>query len=170
MTLYKHLQHTLPLYKGIHPILQLRLIDDNFGIFNGTLEKLKSWILFLNNSHPTITFTIDSSPSHIPFLDTLVYLVNNKLHIRLYKKPTDNKQFLHFSSEHPYDTKRAIPYTQAIRYKRIILDPQILKDEINFLKQKFTSRSYPPHIVQRAIELEILQSLGGLYDGMALIV
>jgi len=61
ITLYKHLQHTLPLYKGIQPILQLRLIDDIFGIFNGTLEQLKSWITFLNNSHSTIKFTIDSS-------------------------------------------------------------------------------------------------------------
>jgi len=130
------------LYKGILPILQLRLIDDIFGIFNGTLEQLKLWITFLNNSHPTITFTIDSSPSHIPFLDTLVYLVNNKLHIRLYKKPTDIKQFLHFSSEHPYHTKRAIPYDHAIRYKRIIQDPQIFFEEFNFLKQKFISRNY----------------------------
>jgi len=77
ITLYKHLQHTFPLNKGILPILQLRLIDDIFGIFNGTLEQLKSCILLLNNSHPTIKFTIDSSPTNIPFFDTIVYLVSN---------------------------------------------------------------------------------------------
>jgi len=93
ITLYKHLQHTFPLNKGILPILQLRLIDDIFGIFNGTLEQLKSCILLLNNSHPTIKFTIDSSPTHIPFPDTLVYLVNNKLHICSYK----NQQILNNS-------------------------------------------------------------------------
>jgi len=48
ITLYKHLQKTLPLNTGIHPFLQLRLIDDIFGLYNGTELELRSWVSFLN--------------------------------------------------------------------------------------------------------------------------
>jgi len=91
ITLYKHLQKNLPKYLYKSPSLQVRLIDDIFGLFTGTVDELKSWVAFLNASHPTIKFTVEMSNTHIPFLNTYVYIKNNTLITKLYKKPTDNK-------------------------------------------------------------------------------
>jgi len=82
----------------------------------------------------------------------LVYINNNKLQTKLYKKPTDNKQYLLYSSEHPLHVKNSIPYAQAIRYKRIIEDPTILVDELKNLKQSFISRHYPTNIIDAALD------------------
>jgi hypothetical protein len=151
ITLFKHLQKRLPKYTGKQPLLQLRLIDDVFGLFEGSQEELLGWVKYLNDCHPTIKFTIEISKTEIPFLDTLVYVDNGKIKTKLYKKPTDNKQYLHFDSEHPQHVKNAIPYAQALRYRRIIEDDDLLDVELNKLQTNFLARSYPKNVVMQAI-------------------
>lgn len=151
ITLFKHLQKILPNYKGKLPDVQFRLIDDIFGTMHGTDIELHDFVEFLNNSHTSIKFTVESSKSEIPFLDTLVYIDNNKIKTRLYKKPTDNKQYLHYSSEHPTHMKNSIPYAQALRYRRIIEDDNILDLELSKLTDSFASRGYPERILNDAI-------------------
>jgi hypothetical protein len=152
ITLYKHLNKILKDYPKTLPLIQLRLIDDIFGIWGGTEEELLEWVQFLNNSHTSIKFTLEFSKIEIPFLDTLVYIDNNKIKTKLYKKPTDNKQYLHFNSEHPAHIKKAIPYAQALRYRRIIEDDEILKLELDKLKSNFISRNYPVNILDTALD------------------
>ena len=152
ITLYKHLQNIHAHYSGKTPSIQLRLIDDIFGIWSGNEGELENWVTFLNNSHDTIKFTLEHSRQNIPFLDTMVYIENNKVKTKLYKKPTDNKQYLHYNSEHPTHVKNSIPYAQALRYRRIIEDDLILQGELEKLKENFTSRLYPDSIVDSAID------------------
>jgi hypothetical protein len=152
ITLFKHLEKTLQRFTGNTPYLQLRLIDDIFGLYNGTEDELQAWVNFLNNSHPSIKFTVEISTTQLPFLDTLVYLDNNIVKTKLYKKPTDNKQYLLFNSEHPFHVKKSIPYAQAIRYKRIIADNEELHRELNKLKHNFTTRLYPISAINTALE------------------
>jgi hypothetical protein len=137
-------------YSNKKPILQLRLIDDIFGIWSGTKNELLQWVQFLNDSHHSIKFTLETSETDIPFLDTLVYIDNNKIKTKLYKKPTDNKQYLHYDSDHPQHVKNAIPYAQALRYRRIIEDDKILEIELEKLKQNFLDRAYPENVVNSA--------------------
>src|SRR5206468_3717899 len=105
----------------------------------------------LNSSHPTIKFTIDYSSEEIPFLDTLVYIEHNTVKTKLYKKPIDKKQYLHYNSEHPNHMKNSIPYAQALRYKRIISEDTILDKELITLADNFISRGYPQTIVDQQI-------------------
>jgi len=151
ITLHKHLLNISKNHPKTMPFLQLRLIDDIFGVWTGTESELLDWVAFLNNSHTSIKFTLEFSKTEIPFLDTLVYIENNKLKTKLYKKPTDNKQYLHFNSEHPQHVKKAIPYAQALRYRRIIEDDHILLVELQKLKENFIIRQYPEKIVDSAI-------------------
>jgi len=152
ITLHKHLQKATPLFMGKKPDVQLRLIDDIFGLFVGTEMELLQWIDFLNNHHATIKFTFEKSRKEIPFLDTLVYIQDSKIHTTLYKKPTDNKQYLHFNSEHPSHVKKSIPYAQALRYRRIIDDDALLDIELIKLKSSFVARDYPTEEVDKAIK------------------
>jgi len=75
--------------------------------------------------------------------------IDSILH-NIYKK-NDIKKYLLYSSEHPRHMKAAIPYAQALRYKRIIQDPIILDQEFVALRETFVSRGYPIDTVQVAI-------------------
>ena len=55
----------------------------------------------------------------ISFLDTDEYIKNNKLCTKLYRKATDCQTFLNINSEHLKSLKASIPYSQALRIKRI---------------------------------------------------
>ena len=68
---------------------------------------------------------------------------------KLYRKPTDKNLLLHFTSHHPFHLKRNIVYTQALRYKRIISDPQGLKEELRFLWKVFRARGYPNRLIKQ---------------------
>jgi hypothetical protein len=151
ITLYKHLDKIQNKFSGIKPQHCYRLIDDIFGLWLDTKESLLAWFEHLNNSHNTIKFTIEYSFKEIPFLDTLVYIENDTVKTRLYKKPIDKKQYLHYNSEHPYYTKNAIPYAQALRYRRIISEDTILNKELTQLANTFIDRGYPPNKVQQQI-------------------
>jgi len=152
ITLHKHLVNILKTYTGVLPDIQLRLIDDIFGTFTGPETELLEFVAFLNNAHDTIKFTIEFSKKELSFLDTMVYIDKNTIKTKLYTKPTDTKQYLSCNSEHAQHMKTAIPYAQALRYRRIIMDDDILNNELDNLFTNFTARLYPPNIVLNAIE------------------
>ena len=52
-------------------------------------------------------------------IDTQVYIENRKVETDLHVKPTSWHQYLHTKSCHPKHSKTAIPYSQALRIKRI---------------------------------------------------
>ena len=88
-------------------------------IWTERLDHLKIFVDYLNNIHPTIKFTSNHSLTNIPFLDVMVSLNNGTIETDLYTKPTDKHQHLLSSSCHPQHTKKAIPFSLALRIRRI---------------------------------------------------
>ena len=101
------------------PRIWLRFIDDIFMVWNHTREELDKFTTDLNEFHPTIKFTMETSEFGLPFLDTFIYKEDQQLKDRVYHKPTDNKQYLLYTSCHPKQHKDAIPYGLLVRAKRI---------------------------------------------------
>ena len=102
------------------PHTWLRYIDDIFMIWTEGLDNLKIFIDYLNNIHSTIKFTSSHSSTNIPFLGVSVSLTDDgSLSSDLYTKPTDKHQHLLYSSCHPLHTKKAIPFSLALRLRRI---------------------------------------------------
>ena len=88
-----------------------RFIDDILFIFTGSLKELLTLMNNMNEMHPTIKYTFEYSQSQIAFLDTTVYIdQNRKLRTKLYKKPTDRSFLLHNDSHHPKHVKEGIIY------------------------------------------------------------
>ena len=78
-------------------------------IWTEGLDNLKIFIDYLNNIH---------SATNVPFLDVNVSLTNDgNISTDLYTKPTD-KHHLLYSSCHPLHTKKAIPFSLALRLRR----------------------------------------------------
>lgn len=147
--IYMHiwfLKH-LPLYTDTKPDEILRYIDDLFFFWNSTQEKLFKFFNFLNSCHPTIKFKMEFSPSSINFLDTTIIKTKQLIITNIYKKPTDRKKYLHYTSNHPHHVKKAIPFSQVIRYKRIISLPNNFSSEISKLEKSFLDIGYPKRIL-----------------------
>ena len=102
------------------PLLWKQYIDDIFMIWPYGHESLNEFVAHLNRSHETIKFTVETSRTHINFLDVTVSINDNhEIVTSLYTKPTDSHNYLLYSSEHPRHLLRGIPYSQFLRVRRI---------------------------------------------------
>ena len=104
---------------SFQPFIWWRYMDDIFMIWTRSVQDLNTFTSFLNDIHSTMKFTSDFSFTPIPFLDVSVSLDNDKIVTDVYTKPTDKHQYLLHSSCHPIHTKRAIPFSLALRLRRI---------------------------------------------------
>jgi hypothetical protein len=128
-----------------------RFVDDIFLCWLLELQQLNQFVIRLNNFHESIKFEVETSTTSVHFLDTLVYVEDGLLKTKVFTKPSDRKQYLAYNSSHPKHIKTAIPYSQAIRYKRIISDESILISELNTLKTKFLHRGYPERLINSGL-------------------
>ena len=99
------------------PIIWKRFIDDIFLVWTHTAHELEVFMNKLNSFHSTIKFTKEVNEYGLAFLDTFVYKEGNQLKTKVYHKPTDNKQYLLYTSCHPKQQKDAIPFSLLIRAK-----------------------------------------------------
>ena len=127
------------------PLIWLRYIDD---VWTHGKTLLQSFLDHLNNYHPTIKFTADWSSETVSFLDTLV---NTQLTTDLHCKPTDTHQYLHWNSCHPQHCKVSIPYSQALRIRRICSQEVDFKRHAEELKGHLNRRGYGRHHMDQAI-------------------
>ena len=90
------------------PLIWKRYIDDIFMIWPHGQESLAKFVTHLNSSHNTIKFTVESSRSHVNFLDVTVS-INDKheLVTSLYTKPTDSHNYLLYFSEYAVFSTRS---------------------------------------------------------------
>ena len=133
------------------PFLWLRYIDDILMVWTHGNEKLESFIAYLNGIHPTIKFTSERSTTSIPFLDVKILLENGKIETDLYCKPTDKHQYLLHSSSHPYHTKKSIPYSLALRLRRICSKDEVFDARSTELERYLTKRGYKNNFVKSQI-------------------
>jgi hypothetical protein len=134
----------------VQPLIWKRYIDDIFAVFNCSEEQLQEFTEWINKLHPTIKLTAESNPNGVPFLDTFVSIRGNKLVTRPHTKPTDTKQYLSPSSCHPPHIIKSIPYSQALRIKRICTDNSTFENELENLRGFFANRGYNTHLVDTA--------------------
>ena len=66
-----------------------------FFIWTGSKEQLIRNLGELNTKHDSIKFKYKISKTSISFLDTEVYIKNNKFFTKIYRKQTDRQSSLH---------------------------------------------------------------------------
>ena len=92
--------------------------DNIFFIWTDSKNQLIIILNDWNTKHNSIKFENKISQSSIIFLDKEVYISNNKLYVKTYRKETDRQNFLHINSEHTISLKNSIHYSQFLRVKR----------------------------------------------------
>ena len=87
-------------------------------MWTGNKKDLMKFLNVLKRKCEYFKFEYQVSKTSIIFLYTDIYIKNNKLYIKIYKK-AELQIFLNINSEHPKSLKASIPYSQALRIKRI---------------------------------------------------
>lgn len=132
-------------------LLYLRYIDDIFIIWTASLKELETFTKEINSIHHSIKFEVQHSTKEINFLDTTAYIKDKKLLTKLYRKPTDRQLYLHNTSYHPPSNKQSIPFSQAIRIKRICSEISELNIALKKLHSSFISRGYSSNNITQQI-------------------
>ena len=133
------------------PLIWLRFIDDIFMVWVHSLDELHEFLEYVNDFHQTIKFTVEQSMQEIHFLDITIYKDDTGLiQTRLYSKPTDAHLYLHYSSGHHKSTKEAIPYSQALRARRICSTDLDFHSALDNMMEHFLKRGYPRRILAAA--------------------
>lgn len=136
----------------VQPDCWFRFIDDIFLLWTAGIDSLNQFLQELNN-FSTLKFTNNSSTSEIIFLDLKIQIQDGVIQTGVHFKPTNHLQYLHFDSNHPKNTKRSIPYSQAIRGKRICSTDKELDEFNDKITNAFIKRGYPKNMVQHQIRL-----------------
>ena len=106
----------------------------------------------INEVHPSIKFDFNFFNKEINFLDTVVYKTQSgKLEIKLYRKESDRQAYLQRKSEHPESLKRSIPFSQALRLRRICSTNNEFQDSCDKLRNKLTERGYKQQEINKGI-------------------
>ena len=122
-------------------------------IWTEGLDNLKIFIDYLNNIHPSIKFTSSHSSTNVSFLDVNVSLTNDgNISTDLYTKPTDKHQHLLYTSCHPLHTKKAIPFSLALRLRRICSTDETF----NLRAAQLTT-----YLLKRRLQMKLCVTRGG---------
>ena len=140
----------------IKPILWKRYIDDILCIWPGPPSELDRFMKYLNQSHPTIKFTHESSTLSVDFLDLTIYkglrhTTSLILDIAPFFKSTNKFQYLEYSSAHPIGTFASLTKGELTRLLRACSDRETYKKVSDKLLLALTERGYPNHLLRKTL-------------------
>ena len=140
---------------SLKPDIYMWYIDDIFGIWTHGPASLHEYLNHVNNEHPSIKFTIESTEDaqSIPFLDTRIKIEpSGKYTTELYIKPMSAGIILHADSAQPWKTKRAVLHSQIRRAIRLSSDDNACQRSIKTIKELFQNNGYNAKTINQAID------------------
>ena len=136
----------------LKPFSWLRFIDDIDMKWTHGRETLEAFLETANSFRPTIRFTAEVSNDKHVFLDTMSHLADDKVAVDLYTKPTDSHQYLLPTSCHPPHCSKNIPFSLALRIRRICSDDETFEKRSKDLCEQLKQRGYQKQVIDQAIE------------------
>ena len=80
----------------------------------------------------------------MPFLGILVTPTQNEIQITsVYRNPTHTDQYMHWDSHHQMGAKYGVIKTLTHRVKTVLSIPELLRTELQHIRQVFTKCKYP---------------------------
>ena len=143
-----------------HIVSMKRFIDDGTGIFDGTKEEFNLWKTLFTTNLKEFELTIKEEDwdgaletgDMVHILDISYGFDNSGLLMTdLYRKETDSRGYLHYSSCHPNHVFSGIVYSQALRVRRIVNDETKFNKHLDDMKIDFLNAKYPKRLVSNII-------------------
>ena len=137
-----------------------RFIDDGTGIFTGSEEEFHTWKSVFTTNLKKFDLTIKEEDWDVALrTGDMVHILdisygfndNGCLVTDLYRKDTDSRGYLHYSSCHPNHVFVGIVYSQALRIRRIVNDEVKFNKHLDDMKVDFLNSKYPEKMVNNII-------------------
>ncbi|XP_065573268.1 uncharacterized protein LOC136035407 [Artemia franciscana] len=140
--------HSFPLKHS----LWFRFVDDILAVWEHGQNSLKVFLAHLNSFDSNLQFTIELEDSgKLPFLDVLIIKNIPSLDFSIYRKPTHNDRYLHFSSNHPPCVKRGVVISLVDRFLKICSRNHV-KSELDYVKDILFCNGYPINLIENIID------------------
>ena len=136
----------------MRPFSWLRFIDDIDMKWLHGRDNLDTFLQEANSFHSIIWFTAEVSNDKHVFLDTQSRLDEDRICTDLYTKPTDTHQYLLPTSCHPKHCCKNIPYSLALRLRRICSDSNTFELRAKELTNQLHQRGYLKQDIASAID------------------
>ena len=124
-----------------------RFIDDGQICWKKSFGDFNKFLAILNDLHPKIKFTSDSSEKEISYLNILLYKSENKIETDIFYKETDTHDYLPYSSSHPRHTKNNVPNTLARMICQIVSDLSVREKRLHELKNWLLKSGYKSEVI-----------------------
>lgn len=122
--------------------LWLRYVDD-IVVVVPKKKNLKEELKKLNSVHGNIELTIEEEKDQkMAFLDTCIVRTETCFKFKVFRKPTNKEDYVHFYSGHNERTKSGIVIGFFLRAFRIC-DKEYLKEEFEHIYETFEKLKYP---------------------------
>ena len=126
-----------------------RYIDDIIGVWTGKKEDIPG--IFSGVTDESIKLTYVIGGDQLEALDLALHLTSTgTITTKIFRKPTDGHQYVHWKSAHPIHLKKSIPYAQLLRLKRNCSSPLDFEEAAVTLLDRFRTRGYPEKVLQTA--------------------
>ena len=142
------LEEQSPLSTLKQPLSWFRFIDDVDVKWTHADKELDEFLEHANSIHLSIKFTHEGSKTKMSFLDTITTVTEGNMTTDLYSKPTDKHRYLSPSSCHPKHCFKSIPFSQAIRVKRICSTVETTKQRLGDLTHHLKRQGYNDKVIE----------------------
>ena len=135
------------------PKFYLRYVDGIVAAFDNEQDSF-NFLIFLNDRHPNIKFTIEKQNNHsIAFLDVFISGINNEnLTLQTYHKSTYTGLLLNFKSFTSFSHKISLIKSLIVRSFKICNNWNSFHNEIENIKSNLIKNAYPPFLVDKVIK------------------
>ena len=140
-------------YNRNKPKFYLRYVDGILAAFDNVQDSL-NFLIFLNNRHPNIKFTIEKQNNHsIAFLDVFISGINNQnLTLQTYHKSTYTGLLLNFKSFTSFSHKISLIKCLIVRSFKICNNWNSFHNGMGNIKSNLIKNAYPPFLVDKVIK------------------
>jgi hypothetical protein len=120
-----------------------RFIDDVFNLFGGNYDLFPGQVKF------SWEFSRDGGI----FLNVQMYIdrENKRIETKYYVKPTNQRLYLHFKSNHPPHVFKSIVYSQALQGIMVNSKEEWNIEYLQELKEKFLDQGYPRRLIMEEL-------------------
>ena len=133
---------------SMKPYIYCRYIDDIFLAINNVDQLFQLKQTFKENSVLNFTFEIEDAKK-LPFLDTIITRIPNKLSTTVYRKATNTGECLNYNSICPERYKISVIQNFLHRAYLICSDWEEFSVEVKRIKQLLINNNFPNYIVDK---------------------